>query len=246
MSEAGPGTVSMPSRHRNSPARHAVQDTPSPCTPRGEGEGSPSAAAQLSPLSAFGLRTRNGIETVPHGTPCRTYLPPAPPGRTGIPLFPMQDRHPLANIRAAQIPQPGGAGPTAKRRRSSSQAEQVLQPGGAGPFSRGTPAPPIQHPRFPAAQVLQEKTDLRQNAPGLASGCPRTCARMPQDLRRPIGGPRHTTAFPAVTGLWHRCGSRRGGEDGEMSLVPCHDGTLAPLWVPSRRGRRRNAPRSTR
>ncbi len=206
MSEAGPGTVSMPFRHRNSPARHTVQDTPSPCTPRGEGEGSPSAAAQLSPLSAFGLRSRNGIETVPHGTPCRSHHPPAPPQagpaslcspcRTGILL------------------------PIFVRRRSPSQAAQVLQPGGAGPFSQGTPAPPIQHPRFPAAQVLQEKTDLRQNAPGLAPGCPRTCAGMPQDLRRPIGGP------------------------APYYCLPCGDGTLAPLWLPSRRGRRRNEPSS--
>jgi hypothetical protein len=206
MSEAGPGTVSMlsrhrnspnhppappgekgkvplplqrsyplcrpsasgPERHRNSPARHTVQDTPSPCTPRGEGEGSPSAAAQLSPLSAFGLRSRNGIETVPHGMPCRTHHPPAPH---------RQDRHPSVPHAgpASSCQYSCGADPRARRRRSSSQAEQVLQLGGAGPFSRGTPAPPIQHPRFPAAQVLQEKTDLRQNAPGLAPGCPRTC-----------------------------------------------------------------------
>ena len=225
-----------------------MQDTPSPCTPRGEGEGSPSAAAQLSPLSAFGLRTRNGIETVPHGTPCRTHHPLHPTGRTGIPLFPMQDRHPSVPHAgpASSCQYSCGADPPARRRRSSSQAEQVLQPGGAGPFSRGTPAPPIQHPRFPAAQVLQEKTDLRQNAPGLAPGCPRTCAGMPQDLPRPIGGPRHTTAFPAVTGLWRRCGSRRGGAGGGMHPVPCGDRTLAPLWVLSRRGRRRNEPSSLR
>ena len=177
MSEAGPGPVSMPSRHRNSPARHTVQDTPSPCTP------------QAGPASLC--------------SPCRTGIL--------LPIF--------------------------VRRRSPSQAAQVPQPSGAGPFSRGTPAPPIQHPRFPAAQVLQEKTDLRRDAPGLAPGCPRTYPGQ-------LGGPRHTTAFPAVTGLWHRCGSRRGGEDGEMSLVPCHDGTLAPLWVLSRRGRRRNEPSS--
>ena len=138
MSEAGPGTVSMPSRHRNSPARHAVQDTPSPCTPRGEGEGSPSAAAQLSPLSAFGLRSRNGIETVPHGTPCRTLIPLHPTGRTSIPLFPMQDRHPSVPHAgpASSCQYSCGADPPARRRRSSSQAEQVLQPSGAGPPAR--------------------------------------------------------------------------------------------------------------
>ena len=167
MSEAGPGTVSMP----------------------------------------------DGIETVPHGTPCRTLIPLHPQGRRGrfpfrcgaaipsvglrppdperhrnsparhtvqdlsSPCTPRQDRHPSVPHAgpASSCQYSCGADPPARRRRSSSQAEQVLQPGGAGPFSRGTPAPPIQHPRFPAAQVLHEKTDLRQNAPGLAPGCPRTC-----------------------------------------------------------------------
>ena len=175
MSEAGPGTVSMPSRHRNSPARHAVQDTPSPCTPRGEGEGSPSAAAQLSPLSAFGLRTRNGIETVPHGTPCRTLIPLHPTGRTGIPLFPMQDRHPLANIRAAQIPQPGGAGPPAKRSRSSSQAEQVRFLEGLLRRLSNTHAFQRRRSYRKKLTCARMPQDLRRDAPGLAPGCPRTC-----------------------------------------------------------------------
>ena len=168
MSEAGPGTVSMPEGIETVPHGTPCRTHHPPAPHRGEGEGSPSAAAQLSPLSAFGLRTRNGIETVPHGTPCRTHHPPAPH---------RQDRHPSVPHAgpASSCQYSCGADPPARRRRSSSQAEQVLQPGGAGPFSRGTPAPPIQHPRFPAAQVLQEKTDLRQNAPGLAPGCPRTC-----------------------------------------------------------------------
>ena len=165
-----------PERHRNSPARHTVQDPHPPAPHR-----------------------QDRHPSVPHAGPASLCSP----CRTGIllPIF-VRRRSPS---QAAQVPQPGGAGPPAKRSRSSSQAEQVR-------FLEGLLR------RLSNTHAFQRRRSYRKKL---------TCARMPQDLRRDAPGPAPASWGPAP----YYC-------------LPCGDGTLAPLWIPSRRGRRRNEPSS--
>ena len=131
MSEAGPGTVSMPSRHRNSPARHAVQDTPSPCTPQGRRGRFPFRCGAAIP--SVGLRPPDPERH--RNSPARHTVQDL-----SSPCTPRQDRHPsVPHAGPASLCSPCRTGillPIFVRRRSPSQAAQVLQPSGAGPPAR--------------------------------------------------------------------------------------------------------------
>ena len=133
-----------------------------------------------------------------------------------------------------QVPSAGGAGPPSSRA-SPPLPEQVRPSSGAGPPAKRSKSVFLFESCATGKHWKQFRGAGLHHFFGPAPGCPGTCANLWGDLH-------HSAASHAVTGPWHRCGSRRVGVDGGMCPVSRADGTVTPLWVPSRRGGRRNVP----